>query len=102
MLALSTNIGRTSEDRFVALPEAGVNVGYQLTKRLRVVGGYTFLYLPQVARSGEQISMQVNPSFIPGGPAAPVGGACAAAVVRSFGLVDSGGECGDGAAVLIR
>ena len=35
------------------LPEIGVNVGYDVTPRLRVQAGYTFLYLSNVVRPGD-------------------------------------------------
>lgn len=73
LLALPTNIGRYEDNRFVAIPELGVNVGVQVSQHVRLLGGYTLLVVPDVARAGEQIDLRVNPSFIQGGAIAPTG-----------------------------
>ena len=62
LLVQSTNSGLHSRDVFAVVPELGVTVGYQLTARLRATFGYTFLYWSQVARPGDQIDLDVNPS----------------------------------------
>jgi hypothetical protein len=75
LLALPTNIGRSSRDRFAVLPEVGANVAYRVTDGLRVRVGYTFLYASSVARPGDQIDRSVNPTQLPPGtlrgPAVP-------------------------------
>ena len=65
LLALPTNIGEYTSDRFSFIPEAQLTLGYQLTKNLRVFGGYNFMYWTNVLRAGEQIDRTVNASFIP-------------------------------------
>jgi hypothetical protein len=79
-LALPTNIGHFSRDRFSFVPRVGVNFGYQVTQNLRAFVGYTFLYWTDVIRPGEQIdrvlNLSQNPTFgHPGaalfGPARP-------------------------------
>ena len=67
LLAQSTNSGLHSKDVFAVVPELGVTVGYQLTARLRATFGYTFLYWSQVARPGDQIDLDVNPSQLTSG-----------------------------------
>lgn len=62
LLAQSTNSGLHTKDVFAVVPELGVTVGYQLSARLRATFGYTFLYWSQVARPGDQIDLDVNPS----------------------------------------
>ena len=62
LLAQDTNSGWHTRDVFAVVPELGVTVGYQLTPRLRATVGYTFLYWSQVARPGDQIDPDVNPS----------------------------------------
>ena len=82
LLALSSNIGQHTRDQFVVIPQFGLDVGYQLTCRLRVYAGYDFLYWGNVARAGDLIDLGVNPGLLPGrlpppqpgGPARP---ACA-------------------------
>jgi hypothetical protein len=65
LLALNSNIGHYSRDRFAVLPEVGVNLGYQVTDWLRLFAGYNFLYLSNAVRAGEQVSRVVNPTLIP-------------------------------------
>jgi hypothetical protein len=64
-LALSTNVGRITNDRFGVLPEVGVNAGVQLTNHLTLFGGYQFLQWNDVARPGDQINRNVNSNLIP-------------------------------------
>jgi hypothetical protein len=79
LLVLATNRGRVSRDEFGVVPEATLNVGYQLTPNLRAFAGYTFLYWSHVARPGDQIDRTLNVNLIPtsttfgtpGGPARP-------------------------------
>ena len=65
LLALDTNIGGYSLDRFVVIPEFGMQVGYQCTQRLRVFAGYDFLYWTWVARSADQINLNIDDRNIP-------------------------------------
>jgi hypothetical protein len=65
LLALPTNIGHFSRDRFSVVPEVGINVGYAITSNLRAFVGYTFLYWSDVARPGNQIDRVINPTQIP-------------------------------------
>jgi hypothetical protein len=65
LLALGSNIGHQSHNRFAAIPELGVNVSYQITDHWRAVVGYTFLYDSNVVRPGDQINTNVNKNLIP-------------------------------------
>ena len=79
LLALASNSGRFSRDEFAVVPEVGVNLGFQITDRLQVFLGYTYLYWSNVVRPGDQIDRGLNPNLIPssatfnnpGGPARP-------------------------------
>jgi Putative beta barrel porin-7 (BBP7) len=73
LLAQSSNIGRFRSDTFTAVPELGLNVGYQVTPRARLYVGYTLLWLPDMARAADQVDLTVNPGLIPPatGPALP-------------------------------
>jgi hypothetical protein len=75
LLALPTNSGRFSRNRFAVLPEADFNIGYQLSCHVRARVGYSFLYLSEVARPGDQIDRVINQSQIlsPGSPGTLVG-----------------------------
>ncbi|MBL8796679.1 MAG: BBP7 family outer membrane beta-barrel protein, partial [Planctomycetia bacterium] len=77
LLALPTNIGRYASDSFSIMPEGEVQLGMYVTERLRVYGGYNFLYASQVARPGDQIDPFVNTNFLafapdPLGPIGPL------------------------------
>jgi hypothetical protein len=65
LLALQSNIGSHSRDRFAVVPEIGVKLGYQLTPHLRLQAGYSFLYWSEVVRPGNQIDLRVNPNLLP-------------------------------------
>jgi hypothetical protein len=74
--ALPTNMGQTTHGQFAVLPEAQLALAYQVTRRVWVSFGYTFLYLSDVVRPGNQIDPVLNISQRDGGalvgPAAPV------------------------------
>jgi hypothetical protein len=72
-LAQASNIGRYNQNQFCVVPELGANVGYQLTPRLRLICGYTFIYWSRVARAGDQIDFNVNGSQLPNSGIAPTG-----------------------------
>lgn len=65
LLAQTTNIGFEERDELSVMPEVGFTLGYQLTRRLRLLGGYTFLYWSNVVRPGDQIDLDVNATLIP-------------------------------------
>ncbi|MCC6491945.1 MAG: BBP7 family outer membrane beta-barrel protein [Pirellulales bacterium] len=59
------NIGRYEHNELSVLPQLGVTLGYMLTDRLKLTGGYTFLYWSRVVRPGDQIDLEVNPGNLP-------------------------------------
>ncbi|MDZ4781715.1 MAG: BBP7 family outer membrane beta-barrel protein [Planctomycetia bacterium] len=67
LLAQPTNIGEITSDHFSVLPEGNITVGCQLTRNVAVTGGYSFLYLSNVVRPGDQIDFSVNPTQFDGG-----------------------------------
>jgi hypothetical protein len=97
LYALPSNIGEYTRDRFAVVPEAGVLIGYQITRTLRAIVGYTFLYNSAVLRPGNQIDRGINVSQLPSqvGPGTLVGPARPAPILHgsdfwaqglSFGL----------------
>jgi Putative beta barrel porin-7 (BBP7) len=60
--ALPTNSGDHSRNTFAAVPEIALNLGYRVTPQATVYVGYTFLYASNVARPGDQINRNINPS----------------------------------------
>jgi hypothetical protein len=67
LLAQGTNIGTYESDDFSIVPEASLNIGYNVTPRLRALVGYTFIYWSNVVRPGDQIDLGLNPSQFPPG-----------------------------------
>ncbi len=74
LLTQPTNIGTYKRDVFAVLPEANVNLRFDITRNLRATMGYTYIYTNRVQRSGDAIDLNVNPTQIGGtldGPAQP-------------------------------
>jgi len=65
LLALSSNIGSYGRSDWVAVPELGLTVGYQMRSNLRLKLGYTFLMMTDMARAGDQIDITVNQDLLP-------------------------------------
>ncbi|RIK75621.1 MAG: hypothetical protein DCC67_15060 [Planctomycetota bacterium] len=65
LLAQESNIGNYERNEFSVLPQIGVTLGYMITDRLKLTGGYTLLYWSRVVRPGEQIDLEVNPGNLP-------------------------------------
>jgi hypothetical protein len=65
LLALSSNIGTISNNDWVAIPEVGINAGWEVNSHLRLRLGYTFLSLGEIARAAEQVDTEVNTNLIP-------------------------------------
>lgn len=86
LYALPTNIGEYTSDRFSVIPDVQLTLGYQVTKNLRIFGGYSFMYWANVLRAGEQIDRTVNASFIPN----PGGDAGTGALRPAYSRQDTG------------
>jgi hypothetical protein len=75
LLALPTNGGSYSRNAFAVLPEGDLSVGYWITNHLRAFIGYSFLYLSNVVRPGDQIDRTINTTYVPttlaAGPTSP-------------------------------
>ncbi len=67
-LAQASNSNQYQRNQFTMLPELGINVGFDLTPRLRVVGGYSLIYWSAIARTGDQIDLNLSPSQFPLSP----------------------------------
>ena len=65
LLAQDSNIGDYERNELSVLPQLGMTLGYKLTERLKLTGGYTFVYWSNVVRPGEQIDLEVNPGNLP-------------------------------------
>jgi Putative beta barrel porin-7 (BBP7) len=60
--ALPTNIGSHSRTVFAVVPEFQLNVGYRITGSASLFAGYSMLYASSVARPGNQINRNINPT----------------------------------------
>jgi hypothetical protein len=65
LLAVASNIGKSSQDQFALMPESKLQLGYQLTRNVEIGIGYDFQYLSRVIRPFDQIDLNVNPNQIP-------------------------------------
>jgi hypothetical protein len=65
IFANAANQGRQEKDTFAVIPEVEVKLGYQFTPHLSANVGYTFMYISDVARPGQQIDHFVNPNTTP-------------------------------------
>jgi hypothetical protein len=76
VLALSSNIGNSSQTRFSVIPELSLKAGYQIAPRWQLFAGYDALYWTDVQRAGGLVDLTVNPNLIPptsaGGPNRPM------------------------------
>jgi hypothetical protein len=75
--ANSGNIGVYKSNTFAMGADANATIGYQFTPRLAGTIGYNFVYLSNVARPGNAINPNIDPTTAPGVPntaaATPVG-----------------------------
>lgn len=60
--ALPINIGDHSRTAFAVVPEIKFNLGYRVTPAATFYVGYGFLYASKVARPGNQINRNINPT----------------------------------------
>jgi hypothetical protein len=65
ILALPSNIGNYSRNRFAAIPELSLNLRYQLTRCWKVNVGYTFMYLQRIVRPGNNVDLRIDTDQIP-------------------------------------
>jgi hypothetical protein len=64
-LALSSNSGLHGSEDWMAIPEFGLNLAYRLRDNMKVRLGYSFIYLPELARAGDQVNLAVNQTLLP-------------------------------------
>jgi hypothetical protein len=72
VLALPSNIGVFHGSDWTILPELGATVSWQVVPSVRVIAGYTALWLNRIARAADQADLTLNPAlFLPGAIPAP-------------------------------
>lgn len=65
ILAVASNSGQYSRDRFAYVPEFDLKFGYDITCRIRAVAGYHFLYWSNVGQTGQQVPTQISSNQVP-------------------------------------
>ena len=68
LMALPTNINTYTQNSFAFIPQVGLTLTHRFTNNLDLSFGYTFIYWSKVARPGQQVDRQINPTQIPPGP----------------------------------
>ncbi|WP_202947327.1 BBP7 family outer membrane beta-barrel protein [Zavarzinella formosa] len=64
----AADIGRHKDGDFAFIPEGGLNLGYQLTPKVRLQMGYTFMYVSRVIRPGSSFDQSINNRALPTDP----------------------------------
>lgn len=70
LLALPSNIGHHSRNRFTQMPYVDLNVTTNISERLSFNMGYSFMYWNRVVRASNQIDRVIDISQIPNFPGA--------------------------------
>ncbi|HUY33229.1 MAG TPA: BBP7 family outer membrane beta-barrel protein [Pirellulales bacterium] len=65
VLATTANIGNYYRSPFAVAPEANFTLGFMVTPRMMVRVGYSFLYLSNVLRPGNQVNRVASPNLVP-------------------------------------
>ncbi len=60
-----SNAGRSANGVFAVVPEGTVKLGFRIGDTARVYAGYSFIYLSDAVRPGDQIDRTLNPAQIP-------------------------------------
>jgi hypothetical protein len=65
LFAQQSNIGTYERDRFTVVPELGATIGFHVGPRFSLTAGYTFMYISNVVRAGDQIDTDINRGQFP-------------------------------------
>lgn len=65
LYAAASNIGAYDRNILAVVPEGNLNFGVEITPQIKVVLGYTIIYVSDVARPGDQIDRSVNRTLVP-------------------------------------
>ncbi|HEY4309233.1 MAG TPA: BBP7 family outer membrane beta-barrel protein [Pirellulales bacterium] len=60
LFAQQSNIGRYDRNVFAAIPEVTLNLGCQITPRMRATFGYSLIWISNVVQAGRQIDTNVD------------------------------------------
>ncbi len=62
------DVGRHRDDFLAFIPEGGLNLGYQITPKVRIHVGYTYMFVNSVLRPGSILDRRVNAAALPTDP----------------------------------
>jgi hypothetical protein len=65
LLAQTSNIGSPTRNMVAVIPEGNLSLSVEITPQIKLMVGYTFLYVSDVARPGDQIDRTVNRALVP-------------------------------------
>jgi hypothetical protein len=65
LLAVASNSGQFSRERFTYLPEGTFTVGWDCFRWMRIQAGYNVVYWPNVIRAGSEVSNTVDLRQVP-------------------------------------
>ena len=65
VLAVPSNSGIHSKQEFGYIPEIGLNLGFQVTRSVRLFSGISWMYWNHVVRPGDQITNVIDTRQVP-------------------------------------
>jgi hypothetical protein len=65
VFALSSNIGNHRSEDWTIFPEFGIQLAWQISSRLEMHIGYSFLFMNDIVRAHDQLNTTVNPGLFP-------------------------------------
>jgi hypothetical protein len=65
LLALPSNSGDFNQAVFAVVPEGTAHLTFEVTDKIHLMAGYTFIYIDNVIRPGNQIDRTINPTQLP-------------------------------------
>jgi hypothetical protein len=70
LLALPSNIGQFSRDKFAQVPEVDIKMSYEIMKHLSLTSEFSAMYWNRIARAAQQIDREIDITQIPNFPLA--------------------------------
>jgi len=68
VLALPSNSGHSTRDKFAQVPEAEIKLSSRVTNHVTLSGGFSALYWSRIARAAQQIDREIDVTQIPNFP----------------------------------
>ena len=71
---MGTNSGEYQRDVFAYIPEASIQIGYDVLPHVRASIGYSFMYWSNIVTAGDAVDRALNPNQFGGLPDIPATG----------------------------